>query len=104
MSAALRGTGAPPLTVVPVGREIEPGVHVELVGQGRWMVRCTTEASAPLRVGEVMGGRRKFLACRLNGDVIGVVVLFVQIGALSLETQHSCGFAADASPSAGPAH
>lgn len=29
----------------------------------------------------------------------GVLVLFVQIGALSLETQHSCGFAADASPS-----
>lgn len=36
------------------------------------MVRCTTDASAPLRVGEVMGGRRKFLACRLDGDVIAL--------------------------------
>jgi hypothetical protein len=40
------------------------------------------------------GGELKIIAVILEQPVIGVVVLFVQIGALSPETQYPCGFPA----------
>ena len=56
-----------------LGRKIDNGLFAEKVMEGRWMIRCTQAPLLnPTRLGEVMGGGRKFLACLVTGENVGV--------------------------------
>lgn len=55
-----------------VGRQIEEGLFAERVMDGRWMIRSSQgKLTYPTRVGEVMGGNGRFLACLVKGDEVG---------------------------------
>lgn len=54
------------------GSELSPNLFAEEVASSRWVIRFCKSADFPQRVGEVMGGRGRYLAMLMRGEFIGV--------------------------------
>jgi hypothetical protein len=59
-----------------------------------WSFRTSTSGDLAVQVSRLCRNK----PTGENESMVGVVVLFVQIGALSAETQYPCGFPAGATP------